>query len=556
MSSSPNVSAATLSTLSTFHASIPSGQPTALNPADPIHNGVIQAALQAAGRTPERYPGLYASLDGGKADTTADHVKLVDAGPDRSGRASALTWHANDRDILYAGASLFALDGDNNELLSFGANSNVGDGLLQVSTQTATAKPVKKSLNLLSVNHSVGTDGSVRFTALAGKSAALDASDPKIQITAPVITKTGHTAVVIALGRDSANPGPDPDYTYTEPQNLDTPYLIVPFSGQALLSYPINGTPGQPIPNAVLSTYIYFATTSGPIITINLNSQYTPSTRLQNGTTVDPFNPNVVQWDYPADGQSYSNTQSLVFNPQSLVNESASYFLFQFQIPVTNAPYANYSFAVCSTGTPNEPSVYCYNINKLMFWWHCLAAGTQVALAGGGTAAIESLNNTQRVNTGVHNGNLAVEATLRGPHESKKTQSGPSAVYRLRTADNRELIATGAHPIMTPTGPASIGDLQIGQTILVENGTSTVASCEAIDYSGSFYDLKLGNEQDRAAGYNETVGTYVANGIVVGDHAAMKAHKSGLRRNLAYMQTRTSSTLHQDYASALADVQY
>ena len=555
MSTLPQLASDVLHLLSRFHSSLPDGESAALDPSDSEHKSVIHVALSAAGRTQDRYPSLHAGL-GSRADSQPDHVQLADAGPDSAGRASALAWVASNRDTLYSGGSLFAFDGDSGELLGFGANSDLGTGMLRVSTQTANAKPAKSSLKLLSISHTVGHDGSIRFTARADRRGVVGgANDPVVNVTEPVITQAGHTNVVIALGRDSQHPGPDPDYTFTEPTNLNTPYLIVPFVGEAKLAYQINGTAGEPIPGAGLSTYLYFVT-SGVTNTINLNTQYTPSNRLQKGVIVNEFDNNVVQWSYPADGQSYNNTTSLVYNAQSLVNETISYFLFQFQIPVLNAPYTTYPFSVCSVDTPNQPSVYCKPINNLMFWWHCLAEGTVVSLADGGSAPIESLDNTHRVKTGSYEGQLAVEATLRGTHEGKQSHAGPNAVYHLRTSDGRELVATGAHPIMTPQGLTPIADLSAGQAVVVEGGTATVASCEAIDYSGNFYDLKLGDQQDRASGFHGSYGTYVANGIVVGDHDAMNVYKRGLRRNLDYMQARMPPALHTDSARALEDVRY
>jgi len=549
MDSAAAISSDTLAAIGRVVGALPQGQAVALDPADPDHRAAIDAALQAAGRTPERYPGLHAGLAAGSG--VPGSVALVDQGVDENGRATATSWFAAANEPLYAGGTLFVLGGDN-KLLATGHNSNVGEGFVPVSTDTATAAPAPGdgTLKTLSVNHSVTADGAVQFTALTSTAVA-DDNGANIKVSEPTLYPKVPQYVTIALGRDSQHQNPDADYIYTEPYNLATPWLIVPFLGFAELPYPIVGTPGQPIPNAVVSTTIYYVV-GGNTLTVQLDPTYTPASKLANGIIMaDPY---TVQFNYPADGNSYDTTASLVYGQQSQTNETISYFLITLQIPVESST-GYMTFSVCSTDTPNKPSGQCQPVPNIMFWWHCVAEGTSVTLADGSTAPVETLTNFHRVATG-KGGSLGVEATTRGAHEP--SEDGVNAVYRLTTEGGRSLVATGKHAISTPGGLVALADLEPGAEVHADSGTDRVARLEPAPDSGVFYNLKLGDEGDRAEGRHdaETIATYIANGIVVGDHLAMNRHHRKRARDVEYMASRIPAAFAADYASAVADIRY
>jgi hypothetical protein len=554
MPKSLSVSSADLSSLSALFDKLPPDKATALNPSDPVHRAGIQAALAAANRSPKRYPALHAGVANGARPKAGDTLTLIDRGRDNTGRATAMTWYAAGPKALYAGGSLFALDGESGKLLAAGHNSNVGEGFVQLSTDTKSAKPAGKSLKLLSVNHSVSKTGDVSFTALASSASLAAAGDATIAVFQPTQTpKKPSLGVQIAVGRNSVSI--DADYIYTEPQNITNPYLIIPFVGQASLPYVVKGTLGQPLTGAKLTTKIYFVA-SGVTTAIPMSTQYTKN--FNTAITINAGNSMMIEWSYPYDGQSYTNTLSLIYNPYSLVNETTSYFFFSFEIPVLGAPTPTYTFAVCSTGTPNKPTYQCVPVPNIYFWWHCLAAGTKVRLADGTEAAIESIHNKHRVKTGGRKGaQLAVEATSRGPHKASASDSAERAVYRLVTDAGHELVGTGQHVVSTPEGLVPLHALRASDKVATENGTARVASCEKIDFDGACYNLKLGDANDRSAGLaDDAVCTYIANGIVVGDHLAQRGEQRRLARDMKHMRTRLPKHLVVDYSSAVTDIRY
>ncbi|MEA3013809.1 MAG: hypothetical protein QOD42_2354 [Sphingomonadales bacterium] len=556
MSTPSSVSAESLAAVSALADQLPPDQTVGLDPANATHRAAIEAGLAAAGRTGDRYPALFAALDG-SAGAGADDLRFIDKGADRSGLATATTWHASPEGTLLSGGTLFALDADGGALLALGDNSSVRQGFLTVSTDTASAKSAGSALKLLSVNHSLSSTGEAQFTATAssatlGTDLAMD--DGVATVTVPTSTPihTNPTYVKIGVNRPNNPPPTDCDYYYSD-NAVDNPYLIVPFTGSASLPYEITGTPGQPIPGAVYLTQIYYQGGGQPIA---MNTTYTQTFTAK--VTMDGTDPTKLNWGYTyVAGQSYTNTSSLVYNPGPVNDPQYSYFFYSFEIPVSNAPTPTFSFNVCSVDTPGGKTAQCTEIPNLMFTWHCLAAGTKIALADGGGAAIEDVTSAHRVLTGEGDAHLAVEATTRGAHSAKAGAAPHQAVYRLTTDGGHELTASGRHPIQTPNGLVPLYDLAPGDELVTDGGTACVAECVAIDHEGMLFNLQLGDDGDRASGLADgAVCTFVANGIVVGDAMAQVNEHRRLSRDLDHMKSILPGHLFDDYASAVADIRY
>lgn len=374
------------------------------------------------------------------------------------------------------------------------------------------------------------------------------------------IPKSSHAYgyILIAVGRVAGTiNNADADYFYTETTNQQDPYLIVPFVGSLTLPSTfaiVPGTTSADIRTSAMLSVDYGDTGAE----IDMLSTYTTPTDIQNGITVIPST-NTISWNFPYDSLTASTTGSLVFSPGP-ANDKLSYFFFQFSVPVTGTTTGTYVFSIYSSYSAPSPANPPFSVSgpsqtmlPIQFWWHCLAAGTQVTMADGSQQNIEALNNSHRVISGSHGGTLGVEATALGHHKASADRVGLQGIYRLRTQDGKELIATGAHPIMTPTGALMACHLNVGDAVLVTGGVSSVASCEPIDYSGMFYDLKLGNAEDRAKMGQHPVCTYHANGILVGDHLAMNAQADRQRYDLDFILPRIGADFRTDYANAVKD---
>jgi hypothetical protein len=109
------------------------------------------------------------------------------------------------------------------------------------------------------------------------------------------------------------------------------------------------------------------------------------------------------------------------------------------------------------------------------------------------------------------------------------------------------------HPVDTPSGPVMACDLQPGDAVLTDAGPDPVSAVEPVQSSGAFFNLELVTSRDRARGLRPAFGSFMANGIVVGDMTSQTNYYRATRRDLDYMFPRLPDALHRDYASAVED---
>ncbi|MBF0394035.1 MAG: hypothetical protein HQL38_15255 [Alphaproteobacteria bacterium] len=542
--------ASDLAALHALVAALPHGRSTTLDPADPVHRAGIEAALAAANRTPERYPALHAALSRATVGESGSSLALIDG----AGRIRATTWCAVSSKPVYSGGVLFLLDPDDGASLATASVSDVCKGFVPIQAVALAGKPAGGRTALLSLAYTASRAGSVTYTALATIQA-----DPTVQEVVPTVTQpvsTKNAKVMIAVGRDAQDTAKSTDYAYTLPVDVSNPHLIVPFVGSALLPYAPIGTPGQAIPGASYATTVYHAGTNGTVA-VPLDPEFTSPERVAAGVTISPDGSNTIVWSFPYDATNtaVATTQSLVYQTMSQVGLIDAWFVFTFVIPV-DSPTSPLMFSICSTDTPNQTQPPATYIQGLQFWDHCLAADTLVTLADGGTAPIAEMNNRRRVRTGAADGaSLGVDATTRGWHMARAGDTGVSAIYRLTTDDGASLVGTGMHAIMTPHGLRQLCLLLPGDAVTTVAGTARVARCEPIEWEGSFFNLKLGDAADLAAGLSaDAVRTFVANGIVVADHGATMAEHLRLAHDVEHMLPRIAPSLATDFASAVADI--
>lgn len=563
MISLPSLTSEQLSNLNSFHQSSTSGATKKLNISDPKDLEFIKIMLASAGRLPENYPNLYAGLKQGPADKGnrySDQVRLTDVGKTSKGKATATVWSQIDGKSLLNGAVLMVLDSDTGDLLAHGANTSVKSGFLDCLTRGTTAAQARENLYILYLGHTTDTEGSSRFYSYSAMATAEEETGIQVTVNAPKNLNTGTPEIQIALGRmkDWISPT-NCDYIYVEPsENLTDPHLIVPFVGNVALSGSIDLAS---LTASDMTTAIYISNGDGTNSEVARDSQCTTDQEFVAAFSVGSA-PNILQWNFPYDALGYQSTRSIVYNSTSIGDQVDSYFYFGFNsIPLEGGQVAP-PFCVQSTGTmtmdidDNVQSVNCTPIPNLFFWWHCLAKGTLVNMADGTKKPIEDITDKHRVKTGIHDKNLSVEGTVLGRHHSDRITDSHNEIYELQTENGKSLIATASHTIfLTEHICRKIADLTVGDSIVTDEGPSTVKSVEAIIYDGMFYGLGLGDVLEKQEpDFPVNMANFYAGGILCGDQQTIRHNILTTRINLEYTLPRIQAQLRLDYKSAVAEI--
>lgn len=566
-------------TLRKLQQSLPDGQTVYLDHGNGDHKEAILAALHSADRTEDKYPNLHDALNGEPYYGGAvDEVTMVDGGKTASGKATANVWSQSRVSTSIKGGSTYVFDHKSGKLLAQGNNTSLQSGFLGCATQADKASDAGDLIDVLHVGHATSPDGSSRFYALSRSSvptaSSLQASEVASEdftgcyegsggitatVTAPC-TSHGNPSVQIAIGRVSTAPIPtSSDYVYLETSNTGSPYLIVPFVGNVALSGTIDFG-ALTIDNFNTKIYVNDADQSQ---TSERASEYTTNQKVLDAMSPGTA-PNVLDWSFPYDGRGagdkgYQTTDSIVYNPSSLVNEVDCYFYFAFlNIPFTNGTTAE-PFYVCSKDTPEESSINCTKILNLYFWWHCVVEGTMVTLEDGTELPVEEVNETHRVRT-ADGKSYAVAATVLGHHSSSAGGGGTrhERIFRVMTKNGKEVIATSHHTIFTDAGTVKkVMHLALGDSILTIDGPSDIISLEPVEMEATFVGLMLGSpaEQSDPKFPTNMVG-YYSGGILSGDQNTFIHHHKTARMETSVALAHVDEKLHTDYSSAVEHNRY
>jgi hypothetical protein len=503
-----------------------------LDPSDADHRDTIRHFLERAGKGEERYPALHADVSAGRAEQpneAPDHCLLVDAGRAESGVATARTWVSSRGGAYLSGAHTLLLDGDSGETLASGAHTQVGRALVQDATDAAQAKPAGAKLTAVSFFHTQQTpDSPPRFGLAASSRAVVDAADTTPSVTLPV-SKLYPTYIQIGLWRGAVQT--DCDYSYVGGGGTGPApdRVAVPFGGSIALPWSITGAP-------TLNTQLY-ATAYGAVVHDPTQNLSDPARIQVDGST--------IKWDYPADQQALEITNSVRYTAPANLSMGYLAFFFSFSVPVATTP-STYPFAVCTTDYNQPYSGFCFPlIVPIQFVWHCIEADAEITLADGSRQTIRELDNTVAVRRAAGDGQADVRATSRSYHDDL---GGQDPLLRLVTMGGRSLILSSRHPVHTPGGAVTAGELAAGDDVVVEDGTDQVASCDRAEYGDYLCNLELAG--DGGAAYE----AFFANGIAVGDlHAERDAYEAR-RLDTEYMLARLPETHHQDFLSAIEDI--
>lgn len=189
-------------------------------------------------------------------------------------------------------------------------------------------------------------------------------------------------------------------------------------------------------------------------------------------------------------------------------------------LPLVSSPGGE--LALSSMTISNDPNVLRPEgpLERITLTNSCLAEGTQVQLADGRLAAIESLQIGQQV----FNPYASVGHSLTITDAAKGSELSP--MVRIVDVAGRTLLMTEMHPIATPDrGMVQARVLRAGDTVMTKQGPSTLTAVRREPYTGQVYNLKVGSQAETPAlGQDQTI--LYANGFVVGDGQIQSKYES------------------------------
>jgi hypothetical protein len=172
----------------------------------------------------------------------------------------------------------------------------------------------------------------------------------------------------------------------------------------------------------------------------------------------------------------------------------------------------------------------------------CLAAGTEVELADGKPAPIESLQSGMAVSN-PYRERLTIMDTASG------VESAP--MVRIRDSAGRTLLMTEMHPIQVlARGMVQARALRAGDMVMTKTGPSKLVAVTREPYGGKVYNVKVGSGAEKA-GLGEDQTVVYANGFVVGDGQIQKKYEDiALAHKEGTVLDRLPARWHRDYLIA------
>ena len=514
------------------------------------------------GQTSDKCPGLHLGLaEAREAHIAAGGPPPLD-GPDDDGFETKgviglITKDRNTQNAAAEGASailggafwlrnVLVVKDPNGNILATGSSENFEDGaFLGVGTGTENAKPVTSTMGArLQYTYQV-EKGSPPVVEYVHRPTAklLAQADPEVQ--APVISRTKDLSPMlrIGLGRgpNLGTPEEKEDVDYWFWQRIGSTTYAVPFVGSAEFEV----EPVKPVIGNV-TVYGYLARAKGPpkdgepgpkggMVILAQEAQNTILGNCQ-------ISGKKLIWNLPGGGlQPGEDGNPIVFASDSnWKSEDATLVFVQFTVPLTGEE--NPALAtVYSSNESNVPMDGATPIPEIEFVFHCIAAGTQIALADGSTAAIEDLT-TMHALRGPDGGSRHVFSTVVGNHRG--------TVVKLTVDADRELLLSHNHLVLTPEGPRPAGDLAAGEEVCVEGGSASLAVVEEVDYEGLLCNASLCPSNQVADPERNTM---LANGIQVGDYEMQRQRQRFEREDPEHILARLDEMYHPDFRNYLAE---
>ncbi|WP_340077525.1 Hint domain-containing protein [Leptobacterium sp. I13] len=416
-------------------------------------------------------------------------------------------------------------------LLSVATSPNSGTANLDVTSYLSYSGTPKKAQNQL--------EDPTPISGIAKRGAYNTTADPTI--SAPVRTTSNPripTAINIGLGRPWTDQGGTSgfDYAWNEPTS-SSPIGKIPFVGSVVFNQAIQTL----TPNSNFLLQIYVANqVNGGTVTLNVTDMATVYSRF----SIDPANPNKLNWNLPAGISTSDPGNPIVF--QHITWPTDMEALFYCQIIVTLADGSLGSANVQSQLTSDDdPLDGTLGIMPIAFIWHCLGEDTVVDMAEGGSKPIADIVAGDFVKTDFNGGTAKVEWTNKGMHIGGALKICLENTVEITTSDN--------HVFFTNNKPTPASELKEGDPLITKEGPVKITAIETIrDFKGMFYNIAT-RPYERPEDFNGIIGSFIANGVKTGDVNAQKAYRHMLSNDKEWVKKQIPSYLYKDLDSFFED---
>jgi hypothetical protein len=497
-----------------------------------------------AGKTPERYPALFGALTAGgpRADTAAlpnaagDYVEggwIEFVGTlKETGNVAASAFYTTVGDIDAIQLYLHAIDKQTGAVLASGSQTQYIKKLVQVKTDDSTAQPPTKDMQMLLswIYWPKGSQSPIRGSMVKPWSRYAEADPVVDQPKQRPDRKTGDLKdIVIGLARGISSKD-DVDYWFWQ-DKYDESRLAVPLVGNVRFQYPI-ATPL--VPNN-LDVKCCLARKEGGKCEIAPTSP--EMQRVLAAFSVDQQDKQTLRWSLPA-GPTSAESKAILFGVSPWVSDTKTYFSAIVTVLVRKG--SDFDLAAASIASSDTPDQNPFDgiafIKPIVYVWHCLAAGTMISMADGSARAVETLKDGDMVRSG-DGGAARVRATFAQPHSG--------LVYKVVLANGASLLCSGTHPVRKVDRLIQVASVKVGDPLVTPSGPVPVQYIATEDYNGGMFNLEIDNDSDG--------NTFIANGLVAGDHRAQVVLLN-LKEDLpSYVREQLPPHLHTDFDSTMAD---
>ncbi|HKP51300.1 MAG TPA: Hint domain-containing protein [Chloroflexia bacterium] len=517
----------------------------ALDLSDPLQAAHLHGLARRSGMTPERYPALFDLISRPPEQPAFDFTALVAAAQDNddaftdgqmveyisqttAGKATGRAIFTRKKPVASATVwmSVYTML-DHNVVASGMAHSYLQQTTI-VETNDSTAQPYPETNDLAaSVFWAISyMDGTSETSGMNNPWAFNADGDPNVlaPIQVPGREKGDLTAIVIGLSRGFNNPSnnTDIDYWFWQGQ-WDNLTLLVPLKGT--MKFTDNIAPLNPAnPMLEFGLTLKEGGTSDKMDT----SPYLPFFKI------DPQDPTKLNFELLPNPTDAGN--AINFGNSTWVSDTRTFFTARITVALDTLGIG-WSSIVSSEKPDIDLTDGVAFIKPIVYVWHCLVAGTWIAMADGSTQYVENL----QVGDVVLSGGISrqVLATLAQPHYG--------TVYNITIENGASLTCSGTHPIMAGTGLMQASNLVVGQQIYTLSGLQSVTSITTQQQTGQgLFNIWLDPDPP-----GPTIIT--ANGFEVGDYQMQVALLDQEASDPVRVRAKLPASLLQDYESHLAD---